>query len=130
MVKLLPPGSSYDILLLRSLIQVHIIYDNIMDILLDDSFTTTLFFADAANASSGDSCRGRFLWLRRLEHKVGLCPKMKSRCESKAMFDFLVQVESGGSGSNGGLPSSVCDAGSLKVPLSQLLHMYCVIIFL
>ena len=31
MVKLLPPGSSYDILLLRSLIQVHIIYEYIMD---------------------------------------------------------------------------------------------------
>ena len=42
MVKLLPPGSSYDILLLRSLIQVHIIYEYFMDILLDDSFTTTL----------------------------------------------------------------------------------------
>ena len=42
MVKLLPPGSSYDILLLRSLIQVHIIYEYIMDILLDDSFTTAL----------------------------------------------------------------------------------------
>ena len=45
MVKLLPPGSSYDILLLRSLIQVHIIYEYheyIPDILLDDSFTTTL----------------------------------------------------------------------------------------
>ena len=39
MVKLLPPGSSYDILLLRSLIQVLIIYEYIMDIL----FTTTLF---------------------------------------------------------------------------------------
>ena len=43
MVKLLPPGSSYDILLLRSLIQVHIIYEYIMDILLDDSSTTALF---------------------------------------------------------------------------------------
>ena len=88
MVKLLPPGSSYDILLLRSLIQVHIIYDNIMDILLDDSFTTTLFFADAANASSGDTCRQWLLRLRRLEHKVGLClcPKMKSLFEGKAMF--------------------------------------------
>ena len=43
MVKLLPPGSSYDILLLRSLIQVvHIVYEYIMDILLDDSFTTAL----------------------------------------------------------------------------------------
>ena len=35
--------------------------------------------------------------------------------EGKTMFDFLVQVEGGGSGSNGGLPSSVCDAGSLEV---------------
>ena len=46
MVKLLPPGSSYDILLLRSLIQVHIIYEYheyILDILCDDSFTTTQF---------------------------------------------------------------------------------------
>ena len=40
---------------------------------------------------------------------------MKSLFEGKAMFDFLGQVEGGGSGSNGGLPSSVCDAGSLKV---------------
>ena len=35
--------------------------------------------------------------------------------EGKAMFDFLVQVEGGGSGSNGRLPSSVCNAGSLEV---------------
>ena len=40
---------------------------------------------------------------------------MKSLFEGKAMFDFLGQVEGGGSGSNGGLPSSVCDAGSLEV---------------
>ena len=42
---------------------------------------------------------------------------MKTLFEGKAMFDFLVQVEGGGSGSNGGLPSSVCDAGSLEVNL-------------
>ena len=74
-------------------------------------------FADAANASSGDTCRQWLLRLRRLEHKVGLClcPKMKSLFEGKAMFDFLGQVEGGGSGSNGRLPSSVCDAGSLEV---------------
>ena len=68
-------------------------------------------FADATNASSGDTCRQWLLRLRRLEHKVGV----KSLFEGKAMFDFLGQVEGGGSGSNGRLPSSVCDAGSLEV---------------
>ena len=51
-------------------------------------------FADAANASSGDTCRQWLLRLRRLEHKVGLClcPKMKSLFEGKAMFDLLLDV--------------------------------------
>ena len=54
---------------------------------------------------------------------------MKTLFEGKAMFDFLVQVEGGGSGSNGGLPSSVCDAGSLEVNLHSFdyVSLYCII---
>ena len=129
MVKLLPPGSSYDILLLRSLIQVHIIYEYFMDILLDESFTTTLILqmqlmlplvirADSGFYGSED-------WSTRLEWNHFL--------RARPCLTFLVRWRVVAQGAMGGfLLLSVMQAVSRwtniplimfrYVPLSHLLH--------
>ena len=87
MVKLLPPGSSYDILLLRSLIQVQhkklliksLPICNTIKNLVSKKFPMyricrlfkQFFLKDATHASPGHPCWHRHLWCRRLGNKVG-----------------------------------------------------------
>ena len=68
MVKLLPPGSSYDILLLRSLIQVQLVV--IYSCKCCFLKYVTILFKDATHASSADPCRQWLLWCRRPGNEV------------------------------------------------------------
>ena len=86
MVKLLPPGSSYDILLLRSLIQVqHKMSDVVITHSPDKHCSSKCFpilksshllpfqailLTDATYASPCHPCRQRLLWFGRLENQV------------------------------------------------------------
>ena len=93
-------------------------------------------FADATNASSGDTCRQWLLRFRRLEHKVGLC-LLRARPCLTSLFRWRVVAQ----GAMGGfLLLSVMQAVSRwtniplimfrYVPLSHILQMYSAIIFL
>ena len=95
-------------------------------------------FADATNASSGDTCRQWLLRFRRLEHKVGLC-LLRARPCLTSLFRWRVVAQ----GAMGGfLLLSVMQAVSRwtniplimfrYVPSSHILQTYCnsAIIFL